>query len=74
MLFGLCPKAAGTMQAARSSAGVVSLHSRLYAIGGHGCGDLVHDSTEVYEPAMDIWRPAAMLPSPRTGLGVAAIV
>lgn len=61
------------MNVARSSAGVAALHGNLYAVGGNGIGDRVHDSVEVYEPAMESWRYVAPIPTPRSGLGVAAV-
>ena len=46
---------AADMNIARRGHGLVSLHGRLYAIGGLGAADSILGSLEVYDPEKDTW-------------------
>ena len=43
------------MNIARRGHGLVSLHGKLYAIGGLGAADSILDSLEVYDPHSNKW-------------------
>jgi N-acetylneuraminic acid mutarotase len=60
----------------RSSAGSAVVNGKIYVIGG---GDAVwwdtplHASVAIYDPSTDQWSTGADMPTPRSGLGVAAV-
>jgi N-acetylneuraminic acid mutarotase len=64
------------LPAGRSSAGSVAVNGKIYVIGG---GDTLWWSTKplspvaIYDPATDKWSQGADMPTPRSGLAVAAI-
>jgi len=68
------------MPTARSGHGLAILAGRFFAMGGegrditHGASiDSVYGQVESYDPATDTWQSHAPTPTPRHGLGAAAI-
>ncbi len=68
------------MPTARSGHGLAIVGGRFYAMGGEGreisggaATDSVYGQVESYEPATDTWQSHAPMPTPRHGLGAAAI-
>ncbi|GJL63474.1 MAG: hypothetical protein NPIRA04_21280 [Nitrospirales bacterium] len=62
----------------RNHMGAATIDGKVYVIGGRIGSGFVLMSTnigvnEVYDPATDTWEPRAMLPTPRSGVGVVAL-
>ncbi len=65
------------MPTARAGSGAVSLNGRIYVFGGEGsrADPLgVFPQTEVYDPEADHWRELEPMPTPRHGIGAAAVL
>jgi len=52
-----------------------ALDGKLYAVGGRLGGSYARnlDTVEVYDPARNAWRPAASLPTARSGIAAAVL-
>src|SRR5207245_11365597 len=58
---------------ARQSLAVVALpNGKLYAVGGYNGSGYV-STVEEYDPATNVWTAGAAMPTPRAGMGVAAV-
>eukprot|EP00964_Phaeocystis_antarctica_P008768 scaffold4753_cov58-Phaeocystis_antarctica.AAC.2 len=61
------------MLSPRSNHGSVTLHGKLYVVGGFGAESQKLDTAEVYDPQTDGWQPLAKMSTTRFALGLAAV-
>lgn len=63
-----------SMSNLRGSLGVVAANARIYAMGGQASGAIMWlDTVEEYDPLYDYWYTIQSMPTPRSGLGAAAL-
>ena len=61
-----------SMTTGRQSFGLAALGTKLYAVGGFACGQLL-SSVEVFDAAAGEWVPGPPLAAARIGLGLATL-
>lgn len=57
----------------RCNVGVTSLNALIYVIGGEDDSLLLFDTTDCYDPALNVWTEVAHLNAPRVGFGACVV-